>query len=137
MAESKHPNRLAMEACLKAFQEGDFDTLRKYFAADIEWRVPGNNPLAKTYKGPDEVFGFFGTMSQLTNGTFKTTNYEILYKEPNGANGVFIGKLTGERPGKKPLEVDLVLRIRFNKEGKFSEAADFVNHEKDWDEFWN
>ena len=136
MAE-KSKNLIAMESCLRAFQSSDFDTLRKYYAPDIEWRVPGHNPLSGVHRTPDGVFGFFGRMFQLTNGTFRTTNYEILYNEPNGTHGIFVGRLTGERPGKKPLSVELLLRVKFNDNGQFKEGADFLHPMHEWDEFWN
>jgi ketosteroid isomerase-like protein len=131
MTDKAHPNYTLMASCLKAFQTGDIPTLQKLMAPDITWRVPGRHPLAKVYQGQQEVFGFFQALMMQTNGTFRTHNYHILHDEEAG---VFLGRLTGERPG-KTLDVELVLRVRF-KDGKMTEGADFIYPEDNWDDFW-
>ncbi|MGF7237750.1 MAG: nuclear transport factor 2 family protein, partial [Frankia sp.] len=53
-----------------AFNAGDMDTLRRLFAIDVVQHVPGNGPLAGTYKGADSVFTYYGRLAERTGGTF-------------------------------------------------------------------
>jgi ketosteroid isomerase-like protein len=54
-----------------AFATGDMDTLREVFDPSIEWHLPGRSTLSGDYRGVDSVLGFFGTLFQLSGGTFK------------------------------------------------------------------
>ena len=39
------------------------------FAPGVVYAVPGSNPLSGTYRGPDEVMGYFGRLMETTAGT--------------------------------------------------------------------
>lgn len=54
-----------------AFATGDMDTLREVFAPDIEWHLPGRSTISGDYHGIDAVLGFFGTLFEISGGTFK------------------------------------------------------------------
>lgn len=54
-----------------AFNSGDLATLATLFSHDIQVHVPGNSVLAGAYKGVDAVFGYYGKIAELTNGTFR------------------------------------------------------------------
>ncbi|MGH3413847.1 MAG: nuclear transport factor 2 family protein [Marmoricola sp.] len=54
-----------------AFNAGDIDTLRSLLASDVVQYVPGSSPLAGTYKGVDNVLGYYGHLAELTDGTFR------------------------------------------------------------------
>lgn len=49
---------------------GDLDSARAIFWPDVTYTVPGHSQLAGTYRGPDEVMGYFGKLSALTGGTY-------------------------------------------------------------------
>jgi len=55
----------------QAFNKQDLDTLSTLFAADITQHVPGHNPLAGTYKGTENVFGYYGKLAELTDGSLR------------------------------------------------------------------
>ncbi len=54
-----------------AFATGDMDTLREVFDPGIEWHLPGRSTISGDYRGVDAVLGFFGTLFQISGGTFK------------------------------------------------------------------
>jgi len=54
-----------------AFNTGDVDTLRTLFTSDVVQHVPGKSPLAGTYKGVENVLGYYGKLGEITNGTFR------------------------------------------------------------------
>ena len=54
-----------------AFNSGDIATLMELFAADVVQHVPGDGPLAGTYKGPEAVLGYYGKLAEMTGGTFR------------------------------------------------------------------
>lgn len=50
--------------------EGDLDAARAIFWPDVTYTVPGAGLLAGTYRGPDEVMGYFGRLFELTAGSY-------------------------------------------------------------------
>ena len=56
-------NKAATQAAYQAFGAGDLEGVMKNMADDIEWIVPGNSTISGTYRGRDEVAGFFMTLA--------------------------------------------------------------------------
>ena len=54
-----------------AFAAGDMDSLRVVFDRGVEWHLPGRSTISGDYRGVDAVLGFFGTLFQISGGTFK------------------------------------------------------------------
>ncbi|MHC1559164.1 nuclear transport factor 2 family protein [Actinomycetospora sp. C-140] len=48
----------------QAFAEQDMPTLLGLFDPDIEWYIPDELPEGGTYRGPDGVLQFFGTLQE-------------------------------------------------------------------------
>ena len=67
---AEHPNIARMRDGYAAFAKGDFNTLNDLFAEDVLWHVDGRNQLAGEYRGRDAVYGFFGRLMELTEGSF-------------------------------------------------------------------
>jgi ketosteroid isomerase-like protein len=128
---SEHPNLSLMKRTLEAFSSGDMTTLSELLAADVVWRVPGRSDLAKDYTGQEEVFGFFGRLMELTNGTLRVESLDML---ANDGGGVFVDRLTAERDGKQ-LDVRLLLHVVI-RDGRIIEGSDYFHPEHDWDAFW-
>jgi ketosteroid isomerase-like protein len=61
----------------QAFNAYDLETLRSLFAADVIQHVPGRGPLAGTYKGVDNVLGYYGKLAELTDGTFRADLVDV------------------------------------------------------------
>jgi ketosteroid isomerase-like protein len=120
-----------MQKTLAAFQTGDIPTLSKLFSEDVVWHVPGQNPMAKEYRGQGEVFAFFGQLMEQTGGTFKITPIDSF---ANDQGGIYLDRITAERPGKK-LDVRLILHVVI-KEGRIVAGFDYFHQEHLWDAFW-
>jgi uncharacterized protein len=128
---TEHPNLHLMRRTLEAFRTGDAATLSQVFSTDVIWRVPGTSALAKDYRGQAEVFGFFGRLMELTQGTFRVESIEML---ANDESGVFVDRVKAEREGKR-LDVELLLRVRI-RDGQIIEGVDHFHQEHAWDAFW-
>jgi uncharacterized protein len=70
--------RLAQSA-YEAFGRGDIPSLVELMADDIEWVIPGDptdNPTAGTYRGKDDVLGWFGRLAEdLDFSTFERRDF--------------------------------------------------------------
>jgi hypothetical protein len=49
---------------------GDLASARTIFWPDVTYTVPGRSRLAGTYRGPDEVMGYLGSLVALTDGSY-------------------------------------------------------------------
>jgi hypothetical protein len=59
--------------------------------------VPGRNPLAGSYKGIEEILGFFGKTGALSEGTFTTDVHDVVGNDEH----VFAAyTVSGQRGGK-------------------------------------
>jgi ketosteroid isomerase-like protein len=125
-------NAAVMRRAVDAFGAGDMATLKEVFAPDLKWHLPGRSAIAGDYVGRDAVFGLFGKMAALTNGTIRTTAREIIGDEKGG---VIITKDTGERNGKK-LDSMLILRVHI-RDGKLVEAWEHIADLYAYDDFWS
>lgn len=76
VTSSEDSSMALVERGYAAFNTGDVDTLRTVFAGDVTQHVPGDGPLAGTYKGVDAVLGYYGKLGELTNGTFRAVLIE-------------------------------------------------------------
>ena len=57
---------------------GSPDELRRILTADITWTIPGDNSIAGTYRGLEEVFAYFERRRDLAGGTFRMTRRDVL-----------------------------------------------------------
>ncbi len=116
-----------------AFASGDVATVLAILAEDIEFRIPGDNLVAGTYTGHDEVVGFFQKLGELSNGTFNVTVQEIF---DNGTGTVAaLCTLAGERNGQNP-SFDTVQVWRF-ADGKATSFREFNDDQAGLDAFWS
>jgi uncharacterized protein len=127
-----HPNVDLLRDGYDAFAKGDMDTVRDFFAEDIVWHVPGNNPLSGDYEGHDAVFGFFGKLMAETGGTFRQEIHDVL---ANDTHGVALVEIHLERGGKtfdgRGVHVMHVVN------GKVTEFWNFPENSTLVDEFWS
>jgi uncharacterized protein len=66
------------EAQTEFHSGGTGQKLRALLAPDIVWRIPGQNAIAGTYRGIDEVMEYFGRRRALAAGTFRMTRRDVL-----------------------------------------------------------
>lgn len=126
-----HRNEEILRKGYAAFTSGDLDTIRALFADDIIWNVPGRNALSGTFKGKDEVFGWFAKLLTSSEGTFKAEVHDVL---ANDEHGVVIVSVTAQR-GTGSLSVRGVDTYHM-RDGKVTEGWFFNDDQYAEDEFW-
>ncbi len=72
-----HPNEDLVRKGYDAFSAGDMDALGKLMAADVVHAVPGNNLTSGEYQGQEAVFGMYGQLFELSDGTLQTELQEV------------------------------------------------------------
>jgi ketosteroid isomerase-like protein len=64
---SAEENTRLAQSAYEAFGRGDMPALAEVMADDIEWVSPGDpnhDPLAGTFRGKDQVLGWFGKLAE-------------------------------------------------------------------------
>lgn len=86
-----------LRSAYDAFGRGDLDAVAAAFSPDIVWQEAGRSPVSGTYKGRDAVFGLFGRLFELSEGTFKVELHDVTASDDHL---VGLAKLSGTRGGK-------------------------------------
>lgn len=94
---AEHPNVQLLRDGYKAFSSGDMETIDRLFADDIVWHEGGRNPLSGDYKGKDQVFGLFGKLIELTEGTLKIEVHDVV---ANDEHAVALVNIAASRNGR-------------------------------------
>lgn len=127
-----HENEGRLREGFAAFQRGDLDTVKGFFADDIIWHVPGKSPVSGDYKGVEEVLGFFAKTMEMTGGSFKLDVHDILANDEHGAALI---TTSGERDG-KTLTARGVQVVHLTN-GKVTESWFHPEDLYSVDEFWS
>jgi len=86
---AEHPNVARITDGYAAFAAGDFAVLTDLFAEDLLWHVGGRSQLAGDYRGRDAVFGLFGKIMEVTEGSFHLEPHAILADDEHAVALVF------------------------------------------------
>jgi steroid delta-isomerase-like uncharacterized protein len=122
-----------------ALASGDIKLIRKYWADDMVWQVPGHNELSGWYYSRDEFLGFMSKVGEMSDHSFKM---ELIAGRVmvTGDYSVDLTRNTGRRkdaPDKSmDIEVAHVLRWR---DGKIiaGKGAIFGDGSTEYDQFWS
>jgi uncharacterized protein len=68
---------------------GDVEAVRSLLSPDIEWHLPGDNAVAGTYRGIDEVLAYFRRRRELAGDTLRLHPGDVL-----GGDGEHVAALT-------------------------------------------
>ena len=79
----------------EAFNRGDFDASMSFFAPDVEWRVLGQLPDARVYRGHGEVLAFFAMWRE----SFEGFRIEIEQTFDAGERVIALVAVSGEGRG--------------------------------------
>lgn len=60
-----------------AFNARDMDALRTLMATEVVQHVPGQSRFAGSYKGIDNVLAYYGTLGEVTGGTFRVDLIDV------------------------------------------------------------
>ena len=66
------------EAQNEFYAGGSDAALEQLLSSDITWTVPGNNRIAGTYRGLEEVFDYFRRRRDLADRTFRMERQDVL-----------------------------------------------------------
>lgn len=129
---SDQANEAVVRRGYKAFSEGDPAALSEVLSADVVWSVPGEHPLAGTYKGREATFAMFGQVAELSAGTYRVEPETF---ESDGDQVVVRDHATGERAGKK---LDARSTLRFTMSGgQVVEVDSAPDDQSIWNVFWS
>jgi hypothetical protein len=73
-----HPDAEIILSGYEAFAKGDMEAVSAVFHDDIQWHAPGTSVLSGEYSGKAEVFGLFGKLAEITDGTFHQEIHAIV-----------------------------------------------------------
>jgi ketosteroid isomerase-like protein len=71
------------EAQNEYYAGGSHVALLRVLAAEIEWTIPGQNRIAGTYHGIDQVLAYFARRRDIAGGTFRMHRRDILVGQTN------------------------------------------------------
>ncbi len=94
---AEHRNVTRIKDGYAAFAKGDFAVLNDLFAEDLLWHIGGRSQLTKDYRGRDQVYGFFGKLMELTEGSFHLDLHAVFADDEHGV-ALVVG--TASRGGK-------------------------------------
>ena len=113
------------------------EEIAKYWAEDMEWLVPGHNPLSGWYHGRDAFIGFMKRVGELSANSFHMDAIAVM---TGGDYSCDVTRNRGHRAGNEDIKLDIdvahVLRWRDGKvvEGK---GAIFGDGTDQYDHFWS
>jgi ketosteroid isomerase-like protein len=116
----------------EAFARGDVPAVLENLDPSIAWHISGSGSLSGTYKGHDEVVGFFTQLSERSGGTFGLDIHDMLASDDHV---IALVKESAERDGRHiSFNVVHVWHLQDGKATEFwgiAEDQDFVK------EFWD
>ena len=81
---AEHPNVARIRDGYAAFAKGDFAVLNDLFAEDLVWHNGGRNQLSGDYRGRDAVYGSFGKLAEVTEGSFHLDLHAVFADDEHG-----------------------------------------------------
>lgn len=120
-----------------ALASRDVAEIKKYWADDLRWLVPGHNVLSGWKNSLDEFLAFMGEVGRLSGNSFRMERSAILI---TGDTSGDITRNIGQRAGHpdKRLDIDVIHVLRW-RDGKVVEArgAIFGDGTDTYDRFWS
>ncbi len=126
-----------------ALASGQREAIEQYWASDMNWLVPGHNPLSGWYYGLDGFLRFMAEVGRLSNNSFKMTPITVMV---NGEYSADVTHNVGYRAGYADagqvpwtkLDIDVIHLLRW-REGKVIEGrgAIFGDGANEYDLFWS
>jgi len=131
LTDADHPNAHMLYAAHKAFRAGDLEALFSKMDEDVVWHMPGNNVLAGSYRGRDEILRNFGMLQQAVDAYwahpldyFGSDDHVVLVAEVRA------------RRGEKRLETKEAMTWKV-KNGKLKECWHMCLEPEKWDAFFS
>ncbi len=128
---SAESNAALVRRIMEAFADKEGFALRKCFAEDAVWHVPGGGVMSGTYRGRSEIFRFLGNLPKLTGGTYGSRLIDVL---TSGERAAALYRAFGERDGRK-LDIDQLLLFTI-RGGLVTEVLALPNDPVAFEAFW-
>lgn len=133
----------AYAAMGNALTTGDLTEFNQYWAEDMNWLVPGHNPLSGWYHGSEAFLNFMRTVGGLSANSFNMETITVLTNDEYSADVTHnVGfraayRGSGEEPYTK-LDIDVIHLLRW-RDGKVIEGrgAIFGDGANRYDMFWS
>jgi uncharacterized protein len=125
-------NEALVRAIFDAFARNEGFALRRLFAEDTVWTVPGRGVMAGTYRGPEAIFRFLARLPKETHGTYRSSLRDVLVSEERAA-ALYTAR--GTRNG-RVLELDQVLLFRIEA-GVVREVLALPSDPEAFEAFWS
>jgi ketosteroid isomerase-like protein len=94
---AEHPNILVVREFYKAFESDDAETaVRGFLGPGITWHVAGDNTLAGTFHGPDQVWNAMTRYGEHSHGTLRLDTRSVFADDEHA---VAIHRATAKVPG--------------------------------------
>ena len=124
-------NEALVRAIFSAFARKEGFALRRLFAEDAVWTVPGRGVMAGEYRGPEAIFRFLARLPRETEGTYGSSLRDVLASKDRAAA---LYTAHGTRAG-RVLELDQVLLFRI-QDGLVREVLALPSDPEAFDAFW-
>ncbi len=116
-----------------AFAEGDMETLRSLFAPDAVHVATGDSPVSGEYRGVDAILGYYGTLFELSDGTFAAELQNV--RSEGDDTVVATHRDKGQRGGKT---LDQAEELTFTiSNGKIARLVENHSDQATYDAFWS
>lgn len=130
LGEQDHPNAFMLYNAHSAFKAGDIEALFAVMADDVVWHMPGDNCLAGTYRGREEILRNFGMLQAAVDAYwahpldyFASADHAVLIAEVRA------------RKGDRVLETKEAMTWRIEG-GKLKECWHMCLEPEEWDAFF-
>jgi uncharacterized protein len=124
-------NEALVRAIFAAFARTEGLALRRLFADDAVWTVPGRGVMAGTFRGREQIFRFLARLPKETDGTYGSTLRDVLASDERAA-ALYTAR--GTRRG-RTLELDQVLLFRI-EDGLVREVLALPSDPEAFERFW-
>jgi uncharacterized protein len=124
-------NRELVRRIFEAFARKEGFALRRLFAEDAVWVVPGSGVMAGVYRGRDEIFRFLARLPKETDGTYGSELRDVLASDERAA-ALYTARGTRRE---RTLELDQVLLFRIG-DGLVREVLALPSDPETFDAFW-
>ena len=129
----EHPGVARAQASIDAFNTGDIDTLRDFYADDVVWHVAGRHGLSGDYTGRADLMAYFQRVREQTGGTLRLDPEAILASDKHTSMYV---RVTGSRDGRS-LDVTLAEALTVGMDGRWTEFWSLAEDQDAVDAFWD
>jgi len=94
---AEHPNVTRITDAYAAFAKGDLAALEDFFAEDVLWHEGRRNQITGDYHGREAVFGLFGKLMEITEGSLRVDPHAVFADDEHGVALVVVTASRGGR----------------------------------------